>query len=111
MPHNESQLVAPVLQIVVGIGWLLTSRYIVRALRWFRPLVRAAARVWMRMVQGIHPASMVLGFFLILAAVLWVGRQAGKLNWQTEMSLLLIGLGSLILFSKFFQPPVSDEGP
>jgi hypothetical protein len=105
MQQNKSELVAPVLLVAVGVGWLLSSLKIVPEVVWFWPLGLAAAGILMLIVQGINRVSIVLGPFLVWAALLSVARQAGPLTWETEMPLLLIGLGILLLVAMLFKLP------
>lgn len=100
MQNTKSEIVVPVLLIAVGAGWLLSSYDIVPEVKWFWPLGLAAAGVLMLVVQGLNRVSLVLGPFLILGAALSALRQAGKISWEQEMPILLIGLGLLMIISK-----------
>ena len=109
MKQNKNEIVVPVLLVAVGVGWLLSSYGIVPEVVWFWPLGLAAAGVLMLAVQGPNRVSVVLGPFLILAAVLSVARQSGIISWEQEMPILLIGLGVLMIASKFSNLPTGAQ--
>jgi hypothetical protein len=121
MTHTESAMSAqnrvpvifPILVIVVGVGWLLTAQGIAPGINWVWTLGLGVIGLLAILVSGIDKVSVVLGPFFILASILSVARQQGYLKLDTEVPILVISIGVLLLIArlpaiplpKWFTPP------
>lgn len=89
----------PLAVTAVGIGWLLTSLGIVPEVDWIWTLGLAAIGFLAFIVWGIDRFTIVFGPFFLIASLLSIFRQTGRLNMKTELPILLIVLGVLHLFA------------
>jgi hypothetical protein len=90
-------LVIPMLLIVLGTGWLLTTLNIVPQIDWVWTLGVALAGVLVFLVSGFDKVSVVVGPFFLIAAILSVLRQSGRLELNLEIPILVISAGLLLL--------------
>ncbi len=91
--------IAPaILIITLGLGWLLTTQGFIPGIDWVWTLGLAAMGIVVFLVSGgIDKVSVVLGAFFLISSVLSVLRQVGKLQQNTELPILVILIGSLLL--------------
>ncbi len=99
MTTKKKALVLPVAVMAVGIGWLLTSLGIVPEVDWIWTLGLAVIGFLAFIVWGVDRFTVVFGPFFIIASLLSIFRQTGRLNMKTELPTLLIVLGVLHLFA------------
>ena len=90
-------LVLPLLIIVVGVGWLLTTLGFLPEIDWLWTLGLAAIGIVTFLVGGWNKFTMVVGPFFLIASLLSVIRQTGRLNLNVEVPILVITLGVLLL--------------
>jgi hypothetical protein len=115
--QNRVPLVFPLLVIVVGVGWLLTAQGIAPGINWVWTLGLGVIGLLAVLVSGIDKVSVVLGPFFILASFLSVARQQGYLKLDTEVPILVISIGVLLLIArlpaipapKWFTPQVPQS--
>ncbi len=111
MKKLKTEIVVPVLLLMVGIGWLLSSLGIMPDVVFAWPLGLAAAGGLTLALQGVNKGSIVIGPFLIVAAVMSLLRQMDKLEWKVELPCLVIALGALLILANVANVPSGlDQG-
>jgi hypothetical protein len=109
----------PLLIIALGVGWLLTVQGVLPGVNWVWVLGLGAAGVAVLGIIGIDKATMVIGPFLIFAMVLSLLRQTKRLTIDSEVPVLVIGFGILLLLvqliklppAKWLYDPQHGDGP
>jgi hypothetical protein len=90
-----------VLMITVGVGWLLSVQGIGPGIDWIWTLGLAVLGIGVFIVSGgVDKMSIVVGPFFIVASILSVLRQTGKLSVNTETPILVILIGVLLLLAQ-----------
>ena len=108
MSKLNKQFIVPILIVVIGIGWLLNVQGVIPNVDWVWTCGLAAAGALMLSVGGINKLTVVIGPFLIVAAVLSVFRQTGKLSIDMEVPILTILLGVLLIIVNALKLPSSE---
>ena len=100
-------LVIPILLIVLGVGWLLTTMGIVPQVDWVWTLGVALVGILAFVLGGFDKVTFVVGTFFLLASLLSVLRQTGRLAVNIEIPVLVIAAGVLMLvaLSRFIPIP------
>jgi hypothetical protein len=92
--------------MTVGAGWLMTVQNVVPGVDWVWTLCLFAVGLLAFVVsKGIDKFSVVAGPFLILASVLSTLRQTGRVSLDTEVPILVIASGALLLISSWTKTP------
>jgi hypothetical protein len=99
-PKSNAPLVVPTLMIVLGAGWLFTAERFGPGINWVWTLGLGAIGILTFVVSGFDKVSVVVGPFFLLASLLSVLRQAGSLGLDTEVPVLVIGIGVLLLVAQ-----------
>jgi hypothetical protein len=105
---SRAPLIIPVLIIVVGVGWLLTAQGFGPGINWLWTLGLGAIGILTFVVSGFDKVSVVVGPFFLLASVLSVLRQTGGLRLDSEVPVLVMGVGVLMLVAQL--PAVPKPG-
>lgn len=104
--------------IGVGIGWLLSAQDIVPRINWVWTLGLAMVGIATFVLSGgIDKLSIVIGPFFLASSVLSFMRQQQRIRFDTEVPIMVILIGVLLLIAQFsfvplprwFVPP-SGEG-
>jgi hypothetical protein len=90
-------LIVPILLITLGVGWLLTTIGIVPQIDWVWTLGVAVIGVLAFALGGFDKVTFVVGTFFLLASLLSVLRQTGRLRIDVEIPVLVIAAGVLML--------------
>jgi len=99
--NSRAQLVIPVLIIAVGVGWLLTAQGFAPGVNWIWVLGLGVVGILTFVLsKGFDKVSVVLGSFFLLASLLSVLRQTGRLSVDIEMPVLVISIGVLLLVAQ-----------
>ena len=106
MSSNKSGLVLPFLIITVGFGWLLTTLGVAPQINWVWTLGLAVVGFTTFAVSGVDKASVVIGTLFLLASLFSVLRQTGKLQLDTEVPILVIATGVLLLIVRSSRIPI-----
>lgn len=106
MSSKKSGLVLPFLIITVGVGWLLTTLGVAPQINWVWTLGLAVVGFTTFAVSGVDKASVVVGTLFLLASLFSVLRQTGKLQLDTEVPILVISMGVLMLIVRSSRIPV-----
>ncbi len=108
MYADNKSLIVPILIVTVGIGWLLTTLGIAPDINWVWTLGIAVAGVMMFIVSGWNKMTLVAGTLLIVASCLSLMRQTGRISLDTEVPILVIVLGMLLLLARSRMIPAPD---
>lgn len=114
MKTDKRTLVIPILLIVIGAGWLLTNIGVAPGINWCWTLALAAVGLLSFAVAGFDKVTVVFGPFFILASCLSVLRQAGYLQVDVEVPILVIIAGVLLLIARTPAIPIPKwiiQGP
>jgi hypothetical protein len=107
--NSRAQLVIPVLIIAVGVGWLLTARGFAPGVNWIWILGLGVVGILTFVLsKGFDKVSVVVGPFFLLASLLSVLRQTDRLSLDTEMPVLVISVGVLLLVAQ--SPAIRKPG-
>jgi len=90
----------PVVIITLGIGWLLSTMGIGPSINWVWTLGLAVGGLLVFALSGFNKATIVVGPMLLVASILSVLRQSGKLNIDLEVPILVIVSGVLLLVAR-----------
>lgn len=102
----KQRFVLPIVIITVGIGWLLSARHIGPGINWIWVLgLGVAGILTFVMSGGIDKFSIIFGPFFLACSVLAIMRQTGKLELDTEVPVLVILIGVLLMAAQFQAVP------
>jgi hypothetical protein len=90
-------LVIPILLITLGVGWLLTTMGVVPQVDWVWTLGVALVGILAFALGGFDKLTFVVGSFFLLASILSILRQTGRLGVNIEIPVLVIAAGPLML--------------
>jgi hypothetical protein len=108
-PQPKGPLALSLLIIAVGVGWLLTSLGYGPGINWVWIMGLGVAGVLAFVVSGgVDKASIVIGPFFLVSSALSILRQAGHLKLDTEVPLLIITVGVLMLVAQLRFVPVPN---
>ena len=97
----KGPLVLAILIITVGVGWLLTAQGIGPGIDWVWTLgLGVVGFLTFVLSGGVDKVSVVLGPFFIVASFLSILRQRGQLRVDTEIPILVILVGVLMLLAR-----------
>ena len=101
MNSGKSTMAVPLLMIVVGIGWLLSTLGIFPPeINWIWTAGLAAAGIMPFAISGIDKVNVVIGPWFLSASVLSVLRQSGQLTFDVEVPILVIIGGLLMIVAR-----------
>lgn len=106
MKSSKGALVVPIMVITVGVGWLLTTQGYGAGIDWVWSLGLAVVGVLTLALSGIDKVSIVIGPLFLIAGLFSVLRQAGRMNIDTEVPILVIVVGVLLMVAKLPAVPV-----
>lgn len=92
-------LAIPILLITLGVGWLLTTMGIVPQVDWVWTLGVALVGILTFALGGFDKVTFVVGSFFLLASLLSILRQTGRLGINIEIPVLIIAAGVLMLLA------------
>jgi hypothetical protein len=97
----KGRIALSLLIVALGIGWLLTAQGVLPEINWVWTLALGAMGVLVFVVSGgIDKVSVVVGPFFLVSSVLSILRQTERLHTSTEMPLLVISVGVLLLLAQ-----------
>lgn len=104
---GKGPFVLAVLIIVLGVAWLLSARGVGLGVNWIWTLGLGTVGVLTFVLSGgLDKFSVVFGPFFIACSVLSILRQSGTLALDTELPVLVILIGVLLLVAQMrFVPP------
>jgi hypothetical protein len=99
-------LVVPILLITLGVGWLLTTLGVVPQIDWVWTLGVALVGILTFVTGGFDKVTVVVGPFFLVASLLSILRQTGRLSIDLEIPILVIAAGVLLLLARMNSIPV-----
>ena len=97
-PPSKGPLILGMLILAVGVGWLLSVTSSGSGVNWIWPLALAALGVATFILSGgFDKFSVSTGAFFLVASVLSVLRQTGRLSADIELPILVVTIGALLL--------------
>jgi hypothetical protein len=100
MRSDTKTLIIPILLITLGIGWLLTVLGVMPDIDWIWTLGLALVGILTLAMGGIDKVTVVVGPFFVLASLLSILRQTGRLRFDLEVPFLVITAGVLLLVAR-----------
>ncbi|MBL9094843.1 MAG: hypothetical protein JNL96_26725 [Planctomycetaceae bacterium] len=98
---TKGPLVLWLLIITVGVGWLLSARGIGAEINWIWTLGLGVVGILTFVISGgLDKWSIIVGPFFLASSVLSILRQTGKLPFDTEVPVLVIFVGVLLLIAQ-----------
>jgi hypothetical protein len=100
-PRPKGPIILALLIITVGVGWLLTVRGFAPGINWVWTLGLGIVGILTFIVSGgIDKVSIVLGPIFLLSSGLSILRQQKTLSLDTEVPILVIAIGVLLLIAQ-----------
>ena len=109
--NDKKTLVVPLLLIIIGGGWLLTTLGYAPQIDWVWTLGLAAIGVLTLVAGGFDKFTFVVGSFFIVTSLLSVARQTGYIEFNVEVPVLVIVAGVLLLIARHPVIPTPDWVP
>jgi hypothetical protein len=104
---QKGPVILALLIITVGVGWLLSAQGFGRGIDWVWTLGLAMVGVATFILSGgLDKLSVVLGPFFLVCSLLSVLRQTEKLDVNTEIPVLVILIGVLLLVAQARAIPI-----
>ncbi len=98
---SKGPFVLSILIITVGVGWLLSARGIGPGIDWVWTLgLGVVGFLTFILSGGVDKVSIVLGPFFLVSSVLSILRQTNRLKLDTEMPVLVILVGVLLMIAQ-----------
>lgn len=99
--HPKGPFVLSILIITVGVGWLLTTRGVGPGIDWVWTLGLGVIGILTFVVcGGVDKFSVALGPFFIVSSILSILRQTKTLDLDTEVPILVILIGILLMVAQ-----------
>ena len=98
---TKGRVALGLLIISLGVGWLLTAQGFVPGINWIWTLCLGIVGIAAFILSGgVDKVSIVVGPFFLICSILSLLRQTGRLAESTEMPLLVIVTGALLLIAQ-----------
>jgi len=101
----RTAIIAPVLIIGVGVGWLLNVLDFLHTVEWVWPVSLAVGAIVAVVFGGPNKLTFVLCPFLLVSSIFSVLRQVGRLRVNLEVPCLVILIGVLWLVAEILKLP------
>jgi len=104
----KGPLILSILMITVGVGWFLTAQGFGSGINWVWTLGLGMIGIVAFIVSGgLDKVSVILGPFFLVGSIFSVLRQTGRMPIDSEVPMLVILIGVLLLIaqSKFVPLP------
>jgi hypothetical protein len=108
MRTQRTAIIAPVLIIGVGIGWLLNVLDFLHTVEWVWPVSLAVGAILAVVFGGANKLTFVLCPFLLVSSMFSVLRQVGRLRVNLEVPCLVILIGVLWLVAEILKLPTPE---
>lgn len=97
----KGPLILSLLIITVGVGWLLTVQGVAPGINWVWTMGLGVIGVLTFVIcSGLDKVSVVVGPFFLISSLLSILRQQKTLSIDTELPVLVIALGTLLLVAQ-----------
>jgi hypothetical protein len=95
----KSSIFVSFLVIALGTAWLLNAQGVLPGVNWIWTGGLGFVGLMVLVLGGVNKLTIVVGPWLLLASVMSVLRQTGRLSIDHEVPVLVITLGVLMLLS------------
>jgi hypothetical protein len=102
---SMKRLAIPIMITALGVAWLLTAQEVLPAVSWPWTIGLAVAGLLSFIYLGFNKLSFVAGLFFLIASVVSLLRQTGRLAPDLEIPLLVIIFGLLLLLAQVLRLP------
>jgi hypothetical protein len=100
-PRQKGPIILALLIITVGVGWLLTVRGVAPGINWVWTLGLGMIGILTFIVSGgLDKVSVVIGPMFLMSSGLSILRQQNQLSIDTEVPILVIAVGVLLLVAQ-----------
>ncbi len=106
MSKPKQPIIGAILLIILGSGWLLNNLKLIPGVDLIWILALGGFGIIILTFGGINKLTVVAGPYLMIASVLAMLRQTGRLPFDQEVPILMIVLGLLVLIS--YVSPISE---
>ncbi|MFC1461991.1 hypothetical protein ACFLQU_00155 [Verrucomicrobiota bacterium] len=97
MQSTQITHIAPCVVIILGVSWLLDSLSVMPEVNWVRTVGLATAGALVLILGGLNKLTVVAGPLLVTKSACMLLTQTGLLASHSEMPVLVIVLGCLLL--------------
>lgn len=97
--------IVPSVVIILGVSWLLDSLSVMPEVNWVRTVGLATAGALVLILGGANRLTVVAGPLLVTKSVCMLLTQTGLLAKHSEMPVLVIVLGCLLLLVQALRLP------
>lgn len=98
---TKGRVALGLLIISLGVGWLLTAQGFAPDINWIWTLCLGIVGIAAFILSGgVDKVSIVVGPFFLICSILSLLRQTGRLTESTEMPILVIVTGALLLIAQ-----------
>lgn len=104
--NGKLSLIVPILMITAGSGWLLTIHKFIPGVDWIWTLGLGVVGILILAMGGIDKVNIVSGPLLVICSGLSVLRQTGGISVETEIPILVIIAGVLVLIARSLPIPM-----
>jgi hypothetical protein len=105
MSMPRGPVLFPILLIALGTGWLLTTLKVVPGVDWIWILLLAVVGVLPMAMGGVDRFSVPVAAFMAVCTAASLLRQTGRLAVNTEVPVLVIAAGVILLISRILSLP------
>jgi hypothetical protein len=102
---DKKMLVAPILCVGVGVGWLLTALGFVPGVNWAWTIGLGVVGVIFLILGGLNKFTVVVSPFLSIASIFSLLRQTGRMETNVETPSLVIAGGLCLLLPYLVKAP------
>ena len=102
----RKHLLLPLLVVILGVAWLLNAMEFMPDVDWIWTFGLATVGILTLGVGGLSKFTCVMGPFFIIASVCSVLRQTSRLRLETEIPILIIVFGCLMLLVQIVKVPL-----
>lgn len=99
MTNSKFSIVVSILVIALGVALLLNTLHVIPSVDWIWTGGLGVSGILFIATGGFNKLTFVVGPFLMIASVLSVLRQTGRLSPDIEAPLLIISGGILLLLA------------
>ena len=98
-------IMLPMLVIALGAGWLLIELGVLPQVNWAWVFLLGGAGIAVLIAAPLDQITIIVGPFLIIASVMSILRQLGRLSAEVEVPALVIVVGVLMLSGRLLRLP------
>jgi hypothetical protein len=106
-PQAKGPLALSLLIMAIGVGWLLSALNVFPQINWVWILGLGVVGVLVFVISGgVDKVSVVIGPFFIIASLLSILRQSGRMTLDVEVPMLVIAIGALLFVAQLRVVPL-----